>query len=217
MATTTEAATEMRFVLSGVSWQFYEACLAEIGDRRVRVSYYRGDIEMMSPSEEHDRFAYLLGRLIEIATLDLDIPIRGVRSTTWRREDQEAGLEPDECYYIEHEPQVRGKRTVDLAVDPPPDLAIEVEISRSAVKRMAIYAALGVPEVWRFDGQTLSIHLLGDDGSYHQQPCGRNLPMLPPEDLSRFLAARDVSDETTWIRSFRKWVREHVLPQWEEG
>lgn len=215
MATTIEKPTENRFVLSDVTWQFYEACLEAIGDRRVRVSYYRGDIEMRRPSEEHDRFAHLLGRLIEITTLDLDIPIRGVGSTTWRREEQEAGLEPDECYYIEHEPSVRGKRKVDLALDPPPDLAIEVEITRSAVKRMAIYAALGVPEVWRFDGRTLLIHVLGEDGNYHRQGRSRNLPMLSQEVLTRFLAARDESDETTWIRSFRDWVHDNVMPHEE--
>ena len=210
MATTSPLTAEPRFLLNGVSWQFYETCLAEIGDRRVRLTYHRGNIEMMSPSEEHERFKYLLARLLELFTFELGIPIRGVGSTTWRRQEADAGLEPDECYYIEHEPQVRGKREVDLAVDPPPDLALEIEITRSALDRMAIYAALGVPEVWRFDGHKLSIHELGTDGSYHPRGRSRNLPALAPQDLVRFLTTANDTDETTWLRSFQQWVREHV-------
>lgn len=210
MATTEPTRTEARFRLNGVSWQFYETCLAEIGDRRVRLSYRHGNIEMMSPSEEHERFKHLLSRLINTATEELNIPIRGAGSTTWRREDIDAGLEPDECYYIQHEPQVRGRDDVDLEVDPPPDLAVEIEITKSALDRMAIYASLGVPEVWRFDGQTLSVHALGEDGQYHQRDRSPSLPFLPPAELTRFLKARNDTDETTWIRSFQTWVREHV-------
>lgn len=214
MATTSSPSAERRFLLTGVSWQFYETCLAEIGDRPVRLTYYQGNIEMMSPSEEHERYKHLLRRLLDLFTFELGIPIRGVGSTTWRRQDADAGLEPDECYYIEHEPQVRGKREVDLAVDPPPDLAVEIEITKSAIDRMAIYADLGIPEVWRFDGQTLSIHELGADGSYHLRDRSRNLPALAPQELVRFLAAAHQTDETTWLRSFQMWVREQVLPEW---
>ena len=168
MATATPVSAERRFLLDGVSWQFYETCLAEIGDRPIRLTYRNGSIEMMSPSEEHERFKRLLARLVDAATEELNIPIRSSGSTTWRKQELDAGLEPDNCYYIEHEAQVRGKREVDLDVDPAPDLAIEIEITTSAVNRMAIYAALGVPEVWRFDGQTLSIHGLAEDGAYHR-------------------------------------------------
>lgn len=217
MATTVRAAPESRFLLSGVSWEFYEACLAAIGDRRIRVSYYRGNIEMMTVSREHERCKSSLRRMIDAVTEELRIPIQSLGSMTWRKRELEAGLEPDECYYIEHEPQIRSKEEIELAIDPPPDLAVEVEISRSAIDRMAIYAALGVPEVWRYNGTTLTIDELGEDGQYHERARSRNLPFLPPKEIARFLAARNDTDETTWIRSFRQWVRENVLPTCEDA
>jgi len=216
MATTAQTAAEPRFLLNGVSWEFYETCLAEIGNRHVKLTYRRGKLEMMSPSREHERCKRLLGRMIEVFTEELNIPMQSGGSTTWRMRHADSGLEPDECYYIQHEPLVRGKEEVDLAVDPPPDLAVEIEITRSAVDRMAIYADLGVPEVWRFDGRALSIHELGPDGTYQRRDRSRNLPAMPPEEINRFLAARNNTDETTWIRGFRRWVREHVLPTSEK-
>lgn len=212
MATTVRAASESRFVLNGVSWDFYEACLDAIGERRIRVSYYRGNIEMMTLSGEHERCKKLLGRIIEAAAEESNIAILAFGSTTRRRRELEAGLEPDESYHIQHVAQVRGKEEIDLAADPPPDLAVEVEISRSAIDRMAIYGALRIPEVWRFDGQALTIHILGEDGGYHQRDQSSSLPFLPPREIERFMAARNETDDTTWIRSFRQWVREHVPP-----
>lgn len=212
MATVHQAPSETRFFLPGVSWQFYEACLAEIGDRPIRLSYHRGNLEMMSPSREHERCKRLLGRMIEVLTEELDVPMQSSGSTTWRREHLDSGLEPDECYYIQNEPRVRGRDELDLAVDPPPDLAVEVEISRCAVDRMAIYAGLGVPEVWRYDGARLRVCQLDENQQYQTRRRSVALPFLPPEEVERFLARRNDTDETTWVRSFRAWVRESILP-----
>jgi Uma2 family endonuclease len=217
MATAQQPRTEARFVLHGVSWQFYEACLAEIGDRSIRLSYDRGSLEMMSPSDEHERLKHLLARLIDVVTEELEIPIRGAGSTTWRKEDLARGLEPDECYYVQHELVLRGRDDVDLSVDPPPDLAVEIEITRSAVDRMGIYAGLQVPEVWRYDGQTLSVFWLDEHGEYQQRDRSPTFPFLPLAEVTRFLDARNETDETTWVRSFRRWVRDHILPGWKKG
>lgn len=212
MATGELPRTESSFLLRQVSWDFYETCLAEIGDRGVRLTYHRGSLEMMSPSKEHVRCKRALGRMIEALTEELNVPIQSAGSTTWRQRELDWGLEPDECYYVQHEAQVRGRDKADLASDPPPDLAVEIEITTSAVPRMPIYAELGVRELWRYDGKTLSILELGDDGQYHACPCSLSFPLLSVEDLTRFMDARNDTDETTRIRSFRAWVREHLLP-----
>ncbi|HKI20054.1 MAG TPA: Uma2 family endonuclease, partial [Isosphaeraceae bacterium] len=158
---------EQRVVLRGIGWEAYETILKMVGDQPVRLTYDQGDLELMAPSLDHEEYASLLGRMVETVTEELRIPCRAAGSTTWRKKAKERGLEADECYYIAAFSQVRGKRkSIDLSVDPPPDLAIEIEISRSALDRMGIYATLGVPEVWRFDGETLLINQLQDDGTY---------------------------------------------------
>jgi Uma2 family endonuclease len=221
LATTTEPRsrvlepeTEPRFLLRGVGWEGYEAMLGIIGDRRsVRITYDRGDLELMSPSYEHDRFKSLLARLIETMTLELNIPCEALGSMTWRRHRRDRGLEADECYYLANSPRVAGKKTIDLEVDPPPDLAIEIEISRSALDRMGVYASLGVPEVWRFDGQTLRVEQLQADGTYAEVEASPSLPFLPPAEVVRWLGLADTfPGQTAWLRQFREWVRATLVP-----
>jgi Uma2 family endonuclease len=217
--TTTEPRTrvlepEPRFLLRGVGWAGYEAMLGIVGDRRsVRITYDRGDLELMSPSSEHEEFGHLLGRVVVTVTEELRIPCRGLRSTTWRKQLKDRGLEPDECYYLARFPRVRGKKKIDLSVDPAPDLAIEVEISRSALDRMGIYAALGVPEVWRFDGETLRVEQLQADGTYAEVEASPSLPFLPPAEVVRWLGLADTfPGQTAWLRQFREWVRATLAP-----
>ena len=151
------AMPEQHFVLTGVNWQGYESLLEAIGEQRVFITYDRGKVELMSPSWEHDNRAETIGQLVRIIAEELDIAIKGGGSTTFRREDVDRGLEADKCFYIRHERRVRGKKKIDLSVDPPPDLCIEVEISRRLLGRVSIYAELGVPELWRDDGKELRI------------------------------------------------------------
>jgi Uma2 family endonuclease len=213
MATITEPKTRtlepvQRFVLRDVGWDGYEAMLKIVGDRRsVRLTYDRGDLELMSPSSVHDCFKSRLARLIETLTLELNLPCEALGSTTWRRHPRDRGLEADECYYLANSPRVIGKKTIDLDVDPPPDLAIEIEISRSALDRMGIYAALGVPEVWRFDGETLRIEQLQADRTYAEVEASPSLPFFPPAEIVRWLALAENLGQTDWLRQFREWVR----------
>src|SRR5438094_1525262 len=125
-------------------------------------------MEVMTPSFWHENRKKLLGRLVDILTEEMDIDVVSSGSMTCQREDLQRALEADESYWIEHAAQMRGREEVDLEVDPPPDLAVEIEISRSTMNRMAIYAALRVPEVWRWDAETLSVHLLTARGTYRQ-------------------------------------------------
>ena len=198
-------------VLYGVTWSTYEALLAETDRSGTRFTYDRGMLEIMSPSEQHERFKKLIGRMIETLTEELGIPIRSAGSTTWKSEIKQQGLEPDECYYLANEPRVRGRREADLSVDPPPDLALEVEITSRWIDKMHIYANLGIPEVWRYDGKTLRTEQLQSDGSYLPQSRSTALPLMPLTELGRFLDRRDTTDETSWIRSFRQWVKANLV------
>lgn len=201
---------EQRFLLHNVDWNFYDLVLQQVGDQRVFVTYDRGRIELMSPSPRHESYAKLIARMLEMLTLELDIPIRSARSTTFRREDLERGLEPDECYYIRNEAKVRHLNEIDLTRDPPPDLVVEVEISRRLLDREAIYAALGVPELWRFDGQRMRIQVLQPDGQYADSAASPSLPMLPVHRLVEFLNQPRTVDENSLIRNFRDWVRRGI-------
>ena len=210
-----ENRTAGHVVLHNIAWSTYEAIVAENRNPGTRFTYDRGMLEIMSPSEEHERFKRLIGRMIETMTEELEIPIRSAGSTTWKSEIREQGLEPDECYYVANESRVRGRREVDLAVDPPPDLAIEVEITSSWIDKVPIYAGLGIPEVWRYDGKTLQVEQLQPDGTYARQDQSSAFPFLPLAEIPQFLERCDATDETTWIRSFRQWVR--GLPESEDG
>lgn len=205
---------ERRFVLRGVGWEGYEALLKMVGDGHVRLTCDGKDVELMSPSQDHDQFKRMIGRLIETLTLDLNLPCESLGSTTWRRRLKEQGLEPDECFYLANSERIIGRK-IDLTVDPPPDLAIEIEISRSALDRMGIYAALGVPEVWRFDGEQLTIELLQPDGTYQAVPASPSLPMLPPDEVVRWVEKGMGMGQTPWLREFRDWVRAEVAPRFQ--
>jgi Uma2 family endonuclease len=210
MATVQEAqeTREQRFVLRGADWQTYQGILKALGERPVRVTYDRGRLELMTLSHGHERCSKLLGRFVEALTEELDLPIQSGGSTTLSREDLDRGLEPDQCYYLESEPLVRDKDEIDLTTDPPPDLAIEVDVTRSSVSRLGIYAALGVPEVWRFDGETLRVYLRGADGQYTATDRSRHFPFLSLPQVVAFLQQRTQLNETSLVRSFRTWVRE---------
>ncbi len=202
---------EHRFVLHGISWETYERLLHEIDDGAIRLTYDRGALEIMSPSRHHEKLKKLIARMIEIFTLELGIAIASGGSTTFRQALLERGLEPDECYWIASEPRMRHKDDYDPESDPPPDLVVEVEISRSALDRLGIYAALGVPEVWRWNDERLVPHRLGKSGAYSPARKSRALPFLAFAEVERFLARRLELDENSLIRSFRDWVRENLL------
>ena len=210
--------SDRRFLLSGVSWKTYEALLAEVGERSsIRLTFDHGDLELMSPGGLHDRYKHRFSRLITDLTSVLKIPIDGCGSTTLRRGDVSKGLEPDEAFYIQNEPRVRGKLEMDLDVDPPPDLAIEIDITSSSVDREGIYAAIGVPEIWRYDGESLRIFRLRQDGIYEQTDTSPGFPFLPIAEFASFIEPRPDEDQTSWSDRFRDWVRERVLPLYWAG
>jgi len=201
-----------RFVLHDVDWEGYQSLLKILGDRPVRVTYDRGDLELMSPHLKHERSRSRLGRMVEILTEELDIPMIAAGATTLKREDLDKGLEADESFYLASLSLISDVEQLDLDVDPPPDLAIEIEITRSALNRLGIYGALRVPEVWRFDGKSLRILLRQDDGTYRESQQSEALPCITIEELRHFVVGGPGSD-TEWAKAFRRWVRETIVPR----
>ncbi len=201
-----------RFVLSYVSWEEYEKFLEAVGERHVRLTYDRGTLELMTLSPLHEMYKSLFDRVLFVLMEELDIPMRALGSTTFRRQAAERGLEPDQCYYLASAARVRSWWTLDLAVDPPPDLAIEVEVSRSSVDRMGVYAGLRIPEVWSFDGEHVVVHRLRK-GGYEILPRSVELPFVPVEDIPALIRqGMDSQDDRALLRSLREWVRTRVVP-----
>jgi len=211
----TSNGADRRFLLSGVSWGTYEALLTDVGESPIRLSFDAGDLEFMSPGGLHDRYKYRFGRLIGALTEELDIQVDGCGSTTLRSVQLNKGLEPDEAFYIRNEPRVRGKLDMDLEVDPPPDLAVEIDISSSSVDREGIYAALGVPELWRFDGESLRVFRLGAGGAYEVVASSPSFPYLPLDEFAAFVDPVTDEGQTAWVKRFKVWVRERVAPLYQ--
>jgi Uma2 family endonuclease len=208
----TRATRDRRIVLPDIDWTTYSRLLRAFAERpAVRLTYDRGTLEIMSPLLRHDNRGRFLGRMVIVLTEELGLPVMGGGSTTFRRRGKRKGLEADDCFWIANEPQMRGKDHVDLRVDPPPDLAIEVDVTRSSLDRMAIYSALRVPEVWRMDDPgTLSFHALQPKGDYQDVSHSVAFSFVTPAALLRFLALRATLDENTVIAQFRAWVRQQI-------
>lgn len=198
-------------LLHNIDWQTYSRLLRVFSGQRRRLTYDRGILEIMSPLWEHEEPAYLLGRFIDVMTEEFNVPCRAGRSVTLRRRRKQRGLESDNCYWIASAPRLKGKRRIDLRVDPPPDLAVEVDVSSSSLDRMSIYAALRMPEVWRLSSAGLTFHIL-EDGVYQVRPSSLAFPTPASADLAGFLALLDNADDTAIVRQFRAWVRQRISP-----
>jgi Uma2 family endonuclease len=194
-------------LIRNANWRLYRSFVDEIGDGNVRVTYDRGVMEIMSPLPEHERRKKLIGRMVELMTFELNIPTASFGSTTYADEAIDKGLEPDECYYIANEARVRGKNHINLKSDPPPDLAIEVDISYRALRREEIYAGLGVPELWRHADGVTTVLVLGADAAYQSSEFSRAFPFLRVAELDQFIAMIPTVDENTMLHAFRDWVR----------
>ena len=199
-------------MLHDIDWKTYTRLLRAFeGHRRFRLTYDRGTLEIMSPLWEHEEPSQLIGRFIDVLTEELQMPCRLGGSGTLRRRRRQRGLEPDKCYWIASAPRLQGKRHLDLRIDPPPDLAVEVDVTSSSLDRMSIYAALGVPEVWRLGAAGFSFNAL-QGKTYQARPTSLSFPSLAAADLATFLNQLGPTDVTAIVRQFRAWVRQNLLP-----
>lgn len=219
MATTVEPRSSVESSATGsvfdeVSWEDYEAMLRIVGNRPVRVTYDQRIMEIMSPTYSHENIGYLLGRLIDVLTEELDIAMQGGGTATLRREALAKGAEPNQCYWMrDNALRMSGRKRLDLAVDPPPDLVIEVDVTSSSLPRPKIFAALGIPAVWRHDDVKLQFLLLQPDGSYQPSDLSRSFPYLSASEVDEFVSRGKAMNQTPWIKSFRAHVRDQMMPR----
>ncbi len=198
-----------RFYRENVSWAEYEELLAELeGIRKVRVSYDRGRLEIMAISLEHERISRFFGYLIQVLTEALNLRFVSAGSTTLKREQEEAGKEPDDCFYIEELQRIKGKKRLDLDQDAPPDLAIEVDITHPTLNKFPIYARLGVSELWRYADGQVEFYRLEED-FYVPIPASDLFPFLTPAAVAEALERGDSEDINSMLRAFRQWVQAH--------
>lgn len=199
-----------RVLLYDVPWAMYVRLVKSFeGKRNVRLTYDRGRLEIMAPSFEHDRDAAALAHLVEILTEELGLPIVRGGSVTVKRRRARRGLEPDRCFWIANAASVAGVNVLDLRIHPPPDLAIEVDVTNPSLDRFGVYAGLGVPELWRLDGDSLTFNTLAASRRYAPAAASPTLRGVTPADLLPFVQRlRDAADQNMVTRDFRAWVRQ---------
>ncbi|MEG4252175.1 Uma2 family endonuclease [Microcoleus sp. AT3-A2] len=197
-------------LLKNISWKTYESLLNELTQQGgIRLTYDRGNLEIMTPLAPHEKYKKILGRFVESVSDELNVEICSLGSLTCRREDLARGLEPDQCYYIQNENVVWDKEQIDLNQDPPPDLVVEIDVTSSSIDRLSLYASLGVPEVWRYDGNRLIIYQL-EAQEYTERDVSPTFPFLSQVEMLRFLELRRTTKENALIRLFREWVRSQI-------
>ncbi len=194
-------------LLHGISWDLYERLREATEDQHVRMTFDRGDLEIMSPLPKHEKFKILVRMLIEEASRLLNVDLACFGSMTCKRKDLECGLEPDECYYIDKAQAMWIKTEIDFQIDPPPDLAVEIDVTSSSMNKHSIYAELGVQELWRYNGKSFRIyHRI--KGKYVLKHTSKYFPQLPVEGFEKFLTTWDsYSDPRDWLAAFRQWLQ----------
>jgi Uma2 family endonuclease len=197
---------EQRVVLDNISWSTYLAILNEAEGRRGRITFDNGVLEIMSPSKLHEKIKTLIARMVETYTEKKRVACESAGSTTFARADLQRAFEPDECYYFSNAAVVRGKDEIDLSVDPPPDLVIEVDISRSSLPKLDLYRALGVPEIWRYRDDRLRVFQLVRTVYVEAEDSGV-LPGFPLAKVQHYLDQRDQLDESALIHQFRAEIQ----------
>lgn len=198
---TVPASCEQRVVLRSISWDTYVALAEEAKAGSGKMTYDRGVLEIMSPGMPHETAKRLIGRMIETFTLCHGIEIRSSSSTTFKRSELQRGFEADESYYIQHARELRGVREIDLSIHAPPDLVIEIDMTNTSLPKKELFAAMTVPEVWRYDGEYLWMGCLCGD-NYRDLEQSVVLPRFPRELAVRLLDRRSEESETELVRTF---------------
>lgn len=194
--------------LSEISWQTYETLRSELRNRRFRLTYNRGTLEIMAPSPEHELSKEVLGRFIETLAEETDLSIYPLGSTTLQRIEL-SGVEPDKCFYIRNIALVRGKKRLDLTVDPVPDLVIEIDVTSSSANRLQVYADLGVAEVWIYNGDSLTVKQL-QNITYIASQTSQFFANIPISEITGFLQQAQTTDYLELVKAFRRWVRSQI-------
>jgi len=198
-----------QLLLRNVDWESFEQLLEELGDNRgTRLSFSDNTVEIMSPMAAHENDKRIIGRIVETILEEMGVEYASLGSTTFKNEQMTQAVEPDECFYIQNEEKTRGKAKIDLEQDPPPDLAIEIDLtSRTHFNN---YEKLGVPELWRFDGKSLNINVLRNN-IYIESSQSRQFPNIPlKEAIPHFVEESKTRGRSRMIKSFKLWLKDYL-------
>ncbi len=198
-----------QLLLQDISWQDFEEILAELGEHRSsRISYSNGVLEIMVPLPEHEKDKEIIGDIVKILLDELEIAFESLGSTTFKNKQMNQAVEPDACFYIKNYQAVIGKDRLDLSSDPPPDLAVEIDITNRT--QLDNYLRLGVPELWRYTRKAFQINLLEGD-RYIESPISPSFPEIPIIELiERCVKQAQTEGRSKAIRAFKKWVQENL-------
>jgi Uma2 family endonuclease len=199
-----------RVLLHDINWQEFEAILEELGEKRAtRIAYSKGTLEIRMPLPEHEVNKEIIGDMVKILLDELDMDRECFGSTTFKRKDMAHGIEPDNCFYIQNHALMVGRTRIDLTIDPPPDLAIEIDITSKT--QLSAYEALKVPELWCYVDLKLQINVLRDN-QYIQVESSPTFPDLSAiAGITRFVEMSRTAGTSPALRAFRQWVREQIL------
>ena len=191
----------------GVSWEEYEEFLHVVGEAMgLHVSYDDGTLQIMSPSSKHERHAWLIGQLVGLLSTRLHIRVLYYGSTTIKKRRERKGVEPDACFYVQNATLVGTKDEIDFDTDPPPDIIVEIDLHHDSFSKFPIYGTLGVPEIWRYDGESLTIYHLREE-QYVASESSLSLPVLTSTVLTEFLARSPKQDQYDILLAFEEWLK----------
>lgn len=204
-----ELSPGQRIHLPDISWEEFEQILLELGEKRVtRIAYCAGELEIRMPLPEHERIKVLISNLLVVLLEELDLPWESLGSSTFKNSSMKTGIEPDDCFYIKNCQAIIGKKRLDLEIDPPPDLAIEIDLT--SLTQLGAYEALGVPEIWRYQQGKLAIFVLVD-GHYLESVSSSLFPALPINQGFTLILERSSGILMSEARKeFRQWVRRNL-------
>lgn len=207
VSTAEQLVEQPNVILHDVSWETYERLLEEHGEHKgSRFTYDEGTLQIMIISYEQESSNRDLSMVVEVLAEEWDIDIQPAGSNTFKRKDIKRGFEPDSCFYIRHPEAIRGKKRINLAKDPPPDLIIEIDVTHGSLDRLPIFAAVGVAEVWRYENREVKIFRLTQP-EYVESEQSNFLPGVTPALLTQFLAESQTVRRVEWLRNVRAWAR----------
>lgn len=197
--------------LNDVSWDEYEALLDQMGNNwpGYRVSYDGGRLEIMSPRSDHESPKEFILSLARVLSEETDTPLQTYGSTTYRRRSKLKGAEPDTSFYVQNAARVIGRKLLDFEIDPPPDVVVEIDTTNESQGKFKIYAALGVTEIWLYDGERATFfRLVGDE--YQEIADSIALPSLTASALTDYIAQSETQGQSAALKAFRRWCRTHA-------
>ena len=196
--------------LDGITWDEYERLLAGLSGRPgLRAAYDTGRIEIVSPTHEHEIYKALVSRAVHVMAEELEVPVELSGATTFKRKELLKGAEPDESFYVKNAAAIIGKTQIDLAIDPPPDVVVEIDVTSESESKFPIYAALGVAEIWRFNGERAWMYELRGN-QYIEIDSSLVFPILTLAALAQVLKQGKTQGQSAALATFRQWVRAQI-------